>query len=79
MSRAMLGLWEEAASDLHVASKLDYDEELSTVLKKVICLLSTHETCRRNPCALCNCIVFLMDRLNLMPAKLRSIEESMIA
>ncbi|XP_027919510.1 TPR repeat-containing thioredoxin TDX isoform X2 [Vigna unguiculata] len=35
MSRAMLGLWEEAASDLHVASKLDYDEELSTVLKKV--------------------------------------------
>ncbi|WVZ25751.1 hypothetical protein V8G54_004295 [Vigna mungo] len=31
MSRAMLGLWEEAASDLHVASKLDYDEELSTV------------------------------------------------
>jgi len=40
MSRAMLGLWEEAASDLHVASKLDYDEELSTVLKKVICLLS---------------------------------------
>ncbi|XP_047176775.1 TPR repeat-containing thioredoxin TDX isoform X1 [Vigna umbellata] len=35
MSRAMLGLWEEAASDLHVASKLDFDEELSTVLKKV--------------------------------------------
>ncbi|BAT72613.1 TPR repeat-containing thioredoxin TDX HSP70-interacting protein [Vigna angularis] len=35
MSRAMLGLWEEAASDLHVASNLDFDEELSTVLKKV--------------------------------------------
>ncbi|XP_047176776.1 TPR repeat-containing thioredoxin TDX isoform X2 [Vigna umbellata] len=35
MSRAMLGLWEEAASELHVASKLDFDEELSTVLKKV--------------------------------------------
>ncbi|XP_040873898.1 TPR repeat-containing thioredoxin TDX isoform X1 [Glycine max] len=35
MSRAMLGLWEEAASDLHVASKLDYDEEISMALKKV--------------------------------------------
>nr|ACU23685.1 unknown [Glycine max] len=35
MSRAMLGLWEEAASDFHVASKLDYDEEISMALKKV--------------------------------------------
>ncbi|KAJ1437780.1 Thioredoxin-like superfamily [Sesbania bispinosa] len=35
MSRAMLGLWEEAASDLHVASKLDYDEEIGMALKKV--------------------------------------------
>ncbi|RRT47960.1 hypothetical protein B296_00037336 [Ensete ventricosum] len=31
----MLGKWEEAAKDLHVASKLDYDEEISSVLKKV--------------------------------------------
>ncbi|KDP44293.1 hypothetical protein JCGZ_22922 [Jatropha curcas] len=35
MARAMLGQWEEAASDLHVASKLDYDEEIGLVLKKV--------------------------------------------
>ncbi|EEF31587.1 Hsc70-interacting protein, putative [Ricinus communis] len=35
MARAMLGLWEEAASDLHLASKLDYDEEIGLVLKKV--------------------------------------------
>lgn len=35
MARAMLGQWEEAAKDLHLASKLDYDEEISAVLKKV--------------------------------------------
>ncbi|KAJ1394248.1 Thioredoxin-like superfamily [Sesbania bispinosa] len=35
MSRAMLGLWEESVSDLHVASKLDYDEEIGMALKKV--------------------------------------------
>ncbi|XP_022725958.1 TPR repeat-containing thioredoxin TDX [Durio zibethinus] len=35
MARAMLGRWEESASDLHVASKLDYDEEIGSVLKKV--------------------------------------------
>ncbi|QHO03542.1 TPR repeat-containing thioredoxin TDX [Arachis hypogaea] len=35
MARAMLGLWEEAASDLHVASKLDYDEDIGMALKKV--------------------------------------------
>ncbi|XP_027340366.1 TPR repeat-containing thioredoxin TDX [Abrus precatorius] len=35
MSRAMLGLWEEAAGDLRVASKLDYDEEIAMALKKV--------------------------------------------
>ncbi|KAM0935183.1 putative hsp70-interacting protein [Dioscorea sansibarensis] len=32
---AMLGQWEKAAKDLHVASNLDYDEEISSVLKKV--------------------------------------------
>lgn len=32
----MLGQWEEAARDLHLASKLDYDEEINLVLKKVI-------------------------------------------
>ncbi|KAG9132632.1 hypothetical protein Leryth_024585 [Lithospermum erythrorhizon] len=31
----MLGLWEEAASDLHVAAKLDYDEEIGLALKRV--------------------------------------------
>lgn len=36
MSRAMLGLWEEAARDLRVASNLDYDEEVGMSLKKVI-------------------------------------------
>lgn len=35
MSRAMLGLWEEAARDLHVASKLDFDEEIGLMLKTV--------------------------------------------
>ncbi|KAI3727507.1 hypothetical protein L6452_16123 [Arctium lappa] len=35
IARSMLGQWEEAAKDLHVASKLDYDEEISSVLKKV--------------------------------------------
>lgn len=36
MARAILGKWEEAASDLHVASKIDHDEEISMVLKKVL-------------------------------------------
>lgn len=31
----MLGQWGAAAKDLHLASKLDYDEEISAVLKKV--------------------------------------------
>ncbi|KAJ7944789.1 TPR repeat-containing thioredoxin TDX [Quillaja saponaria] len=35
IARAMLGQWEEAAKDLHVASKLDFDEEINAVLKKV--------------------------------------------
>ncbi|KAM7482920.1 hypothetical protein LguiB_007503 [Lonicera macranthoides] len=35
MARAMLGLWEEAARDLRIASTLDYDEEIGLVLKKV--------------------------------------------
>ncbi|KNA15715.1 hypothetical protein SOVF_095650 [Spinacia oleracea] len=35
MARAMLGQWAEAAKDLHVASTLDYDEEINAVLKKV--------------------------------------------
>ena len=36
MARAMLGLWEEAARDLGVASTLDHDEEIGSVLKKVL-------------------------------------------
>ncbi|VFQ67184.1 unnamed protein product [Cuscuta campestris] len=35
IARAMLGLWEEAASDLHVASQIDFDEEINEALKKV--------------------------------------------
>ncbi|GER34568.1 tetratricopeptide repeat-containing family protein [Striga asiatica] len=35
IAKAMLGQWEQAAKDLHVASNLDYDEEISAVLKKV--------------------------------------------
>ncbi|KAG2681453.1 hypothetical protein I3760_11G145500 [Carya illinoinensis] len=35
MAQAMLGQWEDAAKDLHLASKLDYDEEINSVLKKV--------------------------------------------
>ncbi|XP_020083052.1 TPR repeat-containing thioredoxin TDX isoform X2 [Ananas comosus] len=35
MAKAMLGRWEEAAKDLHLASKLDFDEEIDSVLKKV--------------------------------------------
>ncbi|KAG8378675.1 hypothetical protein BUALT_Bualt07G0010000 [Buddleja alternifolia] len=35
MARAMLGLWEDAARDLHVASNLDFDEEINVMLKKV--------------------------------------------
>lgn len=34
-AKALLGEWEEAAKDLHVASKLDYDEEIGVILKKV--------------------------------------------
>ncbi|OMP02200.1 Heat shock chaperonin-binding protein [Corchorus capsularis] len=35
IARAMLGQWEDAAKDLHLASKLDFDEEINNVLKKV--------------------------------------------
>jgi suppressor of tumorigenicity protein 13 len=35
IARALLGQWEEAAKDLHVASNIDFDEEISAVLKKV--------------------------------------------
>ncbi|XP_026380631.1 TPR repeat-containing thioredoxin TDX-like isoform X2 [Papaver somniferum] len=35
MARAMLGQWEDAAKDLHVASSLDFDEEIGLMLKKV--------------------------------------------
>lgn len=35
VARAMLGQWEEAARDLHIASKLDYDDEIDSVLRKV--------------------------------------------
>jgi len=35
MAKAILGKWEEAASDLHLAAKLDFDEEINAVLKQV--------------------------------------------
>ncbi|GAB2274110.1 hypothetical protein Dimus_008881 [Dionaea muscipula] len=35
IARAMIGQWEEASKDLHMASKLDFDEEIDAVLKKV--------------------------------------------
>uniref|UniRef100_A0A803PLZ1 Hsp70-interacting protein N-terminal domain-containing protein n=1 Tax=Cannabis sativa TaxID=3483 RepID=A0A803PLZ1_CANSA len=46
IARSMLGQWEEAAKDLHLASKLDYDEEIKDVLKKVpflLCILTVSE------------------------------------
>ncbi|KAK8937548.1 TPR repeat-containing thioredoxin TDX [Platanthera guangdongensis] len=36
MAKALLGKWEEAASDLHIASKLDHDEEIHSILKMVV-------------------------------------------
>lgn len=38
IARAMLGLWEEAAYDLGIASSLDYDDEIGSLLKKVLFL-----------------------------------------
>lgn len=35
IAKSMLGQWEEAAKDLHVASNIDFDEEISAILKKV--------------------------------------------
>ncbi|KAJ6295071.1 hypothetical protein OIU76_023048 [Salix suchowensis] len=35
IARAMLGLWEQAAADLREVSKLDYDDEIGSMLKKV--------------------------------------------
>ena len=31
----LLGQWEEAAKDLQVACKLDYDEEANEILKNI--------------------------------------------
>ena len=36
MALALLGKWEEAARDLHTASKIDYDEEISAMLKNML-------------------------------------------
>ncbi|KAK1431493.1 hypothetical protein QVD17_07952 [Tagetes erecta] len=35
MARAMLGLWEDAAHDLGLASNLDHDDEIGSTLKKI--------------------------------------------
>jgi regulator of sirC expression with transglutaminase-like and TPR domain len=45
MAYAMLGKWEEAARDLHTASNMDYDEEISAVLKKVNFLRTSFIIC----------------------------------
>lgn len=71
----MLGHWEEAACDLHVASKLDYDEEIGLVLKKVIFLILGKISFQGN-CLLQFCYYF---RLNLMPEKLKSIAKDINA
>jgi hypothetical protein len=34
-AHALLGHWEEAVKDLHVAAKLDFDEETNAFLKTV--------------------------------------------
>ena len=69
----MLGHWEQAASDLHVASKLDYDEEIGSVLKKVIFVLPKLKLPEK---LLLDCLLDFF-RLNLMPGKSKSIEENM--
>ncbi|KAG0456145.1 hypothetical protein HPP92_023933 [Vanilla planifolia] len=35
MAKALLGKWEEAANNLHIASKLDHDEDIQSALKMV--------------------------------------------
>ncbi|KAF3324180.1 TPR repeat-containing thioredoxin TDX isoform X1 [Carex littledalei] len=47
MAKAMLGKWEEAASDLHLAAKLDFDEEINVVLKQVEPIVHKIEEHRR--------------------------------
>ena len=39
MAKGMLGLWEDAARDLHIASKFDFDGEATVMLKKVIFII----------------------------------------
>ncbi|KAF9610295.1 hypothetical protein IFM89_021965 [Coptis chinensis] len=36
IARSILGQWKEAAKDLHLASRIDYDEEIAVVLKKPV-------------------------------------------
>lgn len=45
IARAQLGLWEEAAKDLRMASKLDFDEETVVMLRKVTCIISSSNYC----------------------------------
>ena len=44
----MLGQWEEAAKDLRLACRLDYDEETAKVLKKVWLCVYEYYTSARN-------------------------------
>lgn len=81
MARAMLGLWKEAANDLHVASTIDFDEEIAEILKKVIssnfflCTLLLPDiplNFKSNKFTGCK-----YGRLNLMLVKLKSTAENM--
>ena len=77
LSRAMLGLWTEALTDLHVASKIDYDEEIAMALKKVTCLLSSVEI--KLILLVAFFLYFLLHRLSQMLIKSRSIGKNMNA
>nr|GEV17292.1 hypothetical protein [Tanacetum cinerariifolium] len=65
IARSLLGQWEEAAKDLHVASNIDFDEEIK--LKQFI------NTCKSDPSILSDpSLSFFRDYLESIGAKLPS-------
>lgn len=46
-AHALLGHWEEAAKDLRVAARLDFDEETDAFLKTVSCASPYFLICKR--------------------------------
>ena len=74
---SMLGKWEEAAKDLHVASKLDYDEEISSVLKKVERYVQVFWHSNYDIPRIYNICMVVVYRLNPMHTRLKSTVESM--